>query len=268
MKRKLNTKEVQKLLLNVMIEFDQYCREHNLRYYLIGGSLLGAVRHKGFIPWDDDMDVGMLRPDYMSFLDYASSKPLSYELKNYRNSKLCDYVITRLYINGTEIDNPIIRHTKLEKRLYFDIFPLDYIPDNVEDEKKQEKRILKKKKLLSYVDYRDYHNGIVARLTKRLLSLLLSRFRNQIILSLETEMMRTKESSRVCSLASQYSYQKQNFSYKIYGDPIEYEFCGYMFLGPSDADSYLSQLYGKDYMDIPPVEKRRKGWDIYQNEMQ
>ena len=133
-------------------------------------------------------------------------------------------------------------------------------------EKAQEKRILKRKKLLSYVDFRDYQNGIFVRLIKRLLSSFLAQFRNKIIQSLETAMMQTKVSGRVCSLASQYSYQKQNFPYGIYGDPVEYEFCGYKFFGPADAKSYLTQLYGKDYMEIPPVEKRRKGWDIYEYE--
>jgi len=266
MSRKMQLQEIQSALLNVMVEFDKFCRDNNLQYYLIGGSLLGAVRHKGFIPWDDDMDVGMIRSEYERFLELASSKKLSYELKNYRCNNRCDYVITRLYIDGTFIDNPIIRDTKLDKRLYFDIFPLDFIPEDAFVAQQHEKRVLKKKKLLSYVDFREYGNGPIARIGKKVLSLTLSPFRQAILHSLEDEMTKVRKSSRICSLASQYSYQKQNFPYDVYGAPKEYEFCGYRFYGPSKSDAYLTQLYGGDYMDLPPVEKRRKGWDIYEDE--
>ena len=78
--------------------------------------------------------------------------------------------------------------------------------------------------------------------------------------------MRVNKSNRICSLASQYSYKKQNFPYDVYGVPLEYEFCGHKFYGPSKADIYLKQLYGSDYMELPPLEKRRKGWDIYEVE--
>lgn len=70
--RKLDINEVHQLLLEVMVEFHNFCEAHNIKYYMIGGTLLGAVRHKGFIPWDDDMDVGMLREDYEKFLAVAN----------------------------------------------------------------------------------------------------------------------------------------------------------------------------------------------------
>ena len=168
--RKLNLEEIQRALLDVMIIFDSYCRAHSLKYYLIGGSLLGAVRHKGFIPWDDDMDVGMERKEYERFLEFAKKEPLSCELKNYRCDNHCDYVITRLYIDKTRIDNPIITHTLLDKRLYFDIFPLDYIPDSPDDVAMHSKSVMKKKKLLSYVDLRNYNNNLLILCVKKMLS--------------------------------------------------------------------------------------------------
>lgn len=264
MKRLLSITEVQATLLNVMVDFDSYCKKHNLNYYLIGGSLLGAVRHQGFIPWDDDMDVGMLRDDYERLILMLKEEPMKYEMRNYRFNKYCDFVITRLYVSDTYIDNPIINNTKLDKRLYFDIFPLDYIPSENDEATKHAQRVLNKKRMLSYVDLRDYNNTKAQIVGKRFISAIMQPFRRQIIKSLDKEMKRYSNGKRICSLASQYSYSKQSFDFEVYGEPKEYDFCGYKFLGPDNPDAYLSQLYGPDYMDIPPVEKRRKGWNIYE----
>ena len=72
--RILNNKEIKKIELNILLHFDSFCKEHNLRYYLSGGTLLGAVRHKGFIPWDDDIDVCMPRPDYEKMINIYQNK--------------------------------------------------------------------------------------------------------------------------------------------------------------------------------------------------
>ena len=66
--------ELQKIQLNILREFDLFCREHNIKYYIIGGSAIGCVRHKGFIPWDDDIDVGLFRKDYDRFVELAHQK--------------------------------------------------------------------------------------------------------------------------------------------------------------------------------------------------
>ena len=263
MNKLLNTLEVQNLLLDVMIDFDQFCRENNLPYYLIGGSLLGAVRHQGFIPWDDDMDVGMIRDDYERFLSLIDQNPLDYEIKNFRNSKYCDYVITRIYIDNTFIDNKKVLNKKLDSRLYFDIFPLDYVPDELEEAKNHAQKIMRQKKYLSYVDAKNFNNKAFVVFVKRVFAFFLSPFRHLIIQKLENEMRKFQNTKHLCSLASQYSYKKQYFSSDIYGKPKEYEFCNHRFLGPEKPVEYLSQLYGNDYMDLPPVEKRRSGWDIY-----
>ena len=268
MNRVLSIEEVQNLLLSVMIEFDCFCRKHELKYYMIGGSLLGAVRHAGFIPWDDDMDVGMMREEYEKFLLIKDEFTKEYDIINYRccESHNCDYVITRIYINNTMIDNAYLTKAKLDKRLYFDIFPLDCAPDDNNLASIHKEKILKMKKTVGYLDPKNYNNTRLEMTMKAILSFVLNPFRCRILARLEHEMIKYRNTNHICSLASQYSYEKQYFTYDVYGEPKEYSFCNHMFMGPAKPEKYLSQLYGEDYMELPPVEKRRKGWDVYEIE--
>lgn len=261
--RKLELFEIQRMLLDVMIEFDSFCREHQLTYYMIGGTALGAQRHKGFIPWDDDIDVGMPREDYEKLLKLNKKIGNTYELRNYHNAKNCDYALTRLYIPGTEIDKPFLRKSKLDKRLYFDIFPLDYVPENAEERHKHKNQIKRLKTILSFVDYKDYQRGPAKSVARKMLSLCLMPFRKLILNSLNNCMTKYGNEGYLCSLASQYSYEKQTFAADVYGQPCDYLFEGHMFKGPQRMDVYLSQLYGSDHMELPPVEKRRPGNNVY-----
>lgn len=70
----VDIQEIHSVLLNMLIDFDTICRKHKLTYYMVGGTLLGAVRHNGFIPWDDDIDIGMPRPDYERFVNLAQTE--------------------------------------------------------------------------------------------------------------------------------------------------------------------------------------------------
>lgn len=76
MKKELTSSEIKKAELDILIAFDEFCREHKLRYFLSSGTLLGAIRHKGFIPWDDDIDVSMPRPDYEKFYELTKFNPI------------------------------------------------------------------------------------------------------------------------------------------------------------------------------------------------
>ena len=266
--RLLSLKEVQNLLLEVMVTVDTFCRQHSINYYMIGGTILGAVRHKGFIPWDDDIDIGMLREDYERFLVLAKDYQWEYELKNYRSAKNCDYVITRLFIPNTYIDNPALSKTKIDKRLYFDIFPLDYASGDLKHQMKQSKRLVKLKKTVAYIDVKaNSKNSKTEIFIKKVLSFILSPFRQIVLSTLENTMSKYKTGNYVCSMASQYSYERQTFKKSVYGEPKEYEFEGHSFMGPDKSHEYLSQLYGNDYLELPPVEKRRKGCDIYMKEV-
>ena len=88
--------ELHSKLLNMMKAFDDFCRANNISYFMLGGTELGAVRHHGFIPWDDDMDIGIPQDDYKKFLNLAANGIGSvYMVRNYENDKTCPYKIRR-----------------------------------------------------------------------------------------------------------------------------------------------------------------------------
>ena len=93
--RLISIDDVQYLQLELMKKLHAFLGANNIRYYLIAGSALGAVRHSGFIPWDDDIDIGMFREDYERFIQLSSSFDGGYDIVNYRNAENCDFGLTR-----------------------------------------------------------------------------------------------------------------------------------------------------------------------------
>ena len=124
-------RELQGVLLEMLKVIDGLCTRHGLRYYLHGGTLLGAVRHGGFIPWDDDADISMPRPDYEKFLEIAKKElAADYFVQDYRTEKYGRFVFAKLRKNGTVCKNEHHAHIKMHQGIFIDIFPLDELPQN------------------------------------------------------------------------------------------------------------------------------------------
>ena len=263
--KKLTTQEVQSLLLLLMKKLHQFLEENQLSYYMIAGSALGAVRHQGFIPWDDDIDIGMNREDYERFLEISGEFDSQYEIVNLRVAKNCDFCLTRIYLPNTKIDNPTIEKTCLDKRLYLDVFPLDNVPEDVVQRNKFEKRIKTCKRIISLTDVRDNGNSLFAMVVKNIISFCLKPCRQPILKHTEKLMLKYEntETQLICSLCSQYSFARQVMDKSVYGKPVLAKFEDSYFYIPEQIGQYFTALYGADYMEIPPENKRRKGYDIY-----
>ena len=125
----LTIEQIHDIQEKMLLELDTYCRENNIEYSLWAGSLLGAIRHKGFIPWDDDVDVIMPRPDYERFLNLLREKPIpGIRLKHHQDDP--DYLLpfVKLIDETTEL---VEGHTKNQKLgVYVDIFPIDGMPES------------------------------------------------------------------------------------------------------------------------------------------
>lgn len=263
----LSPKEIQDILIKTMNKFHSFCVSHSIPYYMIGGTMLGAYRHKGFIPWDDDMDVGMTRENYERFLDLANQTE---ELKvhNYKNSKNISYCLTRIYMDDYAIDS--LLDPKLDPYLYFDIFVLDNVPDDVTLQRKQASKIAKIKKLIRLKSRYKDSRGVFSKLFKYLAHFLLLPVKyNWLVSKVDKTMSKYSSgvfSEYICSMNSQYSYSKQCIKRSVFGTPTLYKFEDYEFFGVEKPEEYLSHLFGKDYMQLPPIEKRRTTANVYKIE--
>ena len=119
-------RQFQICLLEIIKVFTNICETHNFRYFMIGGTMLGAVRHKGFIPWDDDVDIGMPRPDYENFLQMVSDElPEGYEFLNYKQDALYKRYFSRI-VNKNILVYNASNSKEIVEKAWIDIFPIDF----------------------------------------------------------------------------------------------------------------------------------------------
>lgn len=255
-------KPLQKVELDILLEADKICKELNIKYYLIGGTLLGAVRHGGFIPWDVDIDIAMLRSDYEIFRDYCiqnNDGPLFFE--DYTTEKNHSECHAILKLKGTEVryttrskDKYPVQHNGI----YMDIFPLDFAPNEYKKQKRQQHTIKFFSSLIQAKICRDYGAGKIKYLVKKVLSVLLIPVpfsKLQKVVDKTMQKYNNGPCEYVVSMASHYSYTKQLMPFEIYGEPQKIAFEGYEFFAPAKTEDYLKKLFG-DYMKLPPEEGR------------
>ena len=241
-------RKIQLIQLDILIEIDRICRKHNIRYWIDFGTLLGAVRHGGFIPWDDDIDISMPTDDYQRFLEIAPKElPEPYFLQ----TKLTDPSY-RLLLNKVRDKNSffVTKHEDFtldyNKGIYIDIFEVVPYPDiNL---KLQKKVLFWYQKVCHFytVKQRVTFKNHIAAMTFPIL---------KIGLDLIWAMTNLKPKNKL-------GYEKH---FSVYGNSYTKEmvyplkditFEGKTFRGPADPDRYLTSIYG-DYMKLPPLEKRR-----------
>lgn len=125
--RKLSDSEVKEIQMHILDDVHEFCTANNLRYTLIGGSMLGAARHKGFIPWDDDIDIGLPRPDFERFMESYAPKQPYYKALDYRHDKNYVSAFAKVYDTRTHTRSVNIIDNR---SVYIDVFPIDGAPEN------------------------------------------------------------------------------------------------------------------------------------------
>ena len=250
--------------LALLHEADRICRELDLCYYMIGGTLLGAVRHGGVIPWDADIDIAMPRADYEKFRRYweeNSSERFFYQCYDTEKNHLSPHALLR--IKGTHVIMQSMCAEKLPVSvdgIYMDIFPLDEAPVSEAEQKRQMKEVKRIRRIVELKAAYTYgtHTSKVKKLAKRIVQICLSPWKLQNLnRKLDQVMQRHTEcnSGYLVSMASRYSYWKQLLPKEIYGNPQRIPFEDGMFCAPANPDALLKSVYG-DYMTLPPMEER------------
>lgn len=267
--KKMELRELQLLQLEVMKTIHKICVKHDIKYYMIGGTLLGAIRHKGFIPWDDDIDIAMMRSDYEKFMQIFSCEFSSekYFLQCYGTDKDFQPAMQRVCIKDTILDIPSEYHLRNCKNTYIDIFPLDNVPDSSEERTKHIAALKNIDRLFFYKLYHVYPwNSKAQILLKKTLAFALRLIPLSYLQRKRVEAMsqfKNVDTKCVASTVSKYGYAKQIMDRSIYGVPQLYKFEDTEFYGVEDYNAYLTHLFSKRYMELPPENKREVPRDVY-----
>ncbi len=259
-KKEIKLEEIRKIQLDIMCYFDKICADNNLRYYLAGGTLIGAVRHKGFIPWDDDIDISMPRSDYNRFIEIMNqTDQQQYKLLYFHKDGYYD-MHGRLVDTRTECIDLKADYTVKDLGVFIDIFPLDGIRGDKLLPWITELRVkylYNCEKAFRYKQVKNIKNP-AKRIIVGIGYFYYSKISNydhlcEKLLRLVSRYDFDKE-KKFCSFAGVYRL-KEVVPREYLDEIVKLEFEGHMFDVMKDYDSYLRHYYG-DYMQLPPKEKQ------------
>ena len=249
----IDTDDIRKISLEILINVANFCETNNIRYYLACGTLLGAVRHKGFIPWDDDIDIMMPRPDYNTFLS-------TYNNQEFKILKPDEgrYYYAKVYDSNTIKYEKGVDYKKYEPiGIDIDIFPLDGI---INDEKIINK-LHKKSKILELllrlsnqpIFYRKNPIKVINRIIPRIIG-----SKNLVkMIEKNAQTYKYENSEYVIRMRNTPNGFTGALKKEVYDLPVKKEFEGYEFFVPRDYDAWLTRFFG-NYMELPPKEKRTR----------
>ena len=247
--------------LEIMDEMVRLCDKHGITYFLYGGTLLGAVRHKGFIPWDDDIDVVMPRKDYDRFAEVCKTELDSkYFYQSFETDGNLPFLFAKLRKNNTFVSEERFVGSDINQGIYIDILPLDYFPE-----------IYGLRRRLFLADFNVIHAACQARekgkihTKHKINKLRFDMYRKKPkaeLIKMRDEFIRNaahgKETSLVCSFGSHYMpISRRVFPAKWFEDDgTKMEFEGRMYKVPAGWKEYLIDLFGDSYMEWPPMWQR------------
>lgn len=255
-------KKIQEIEIEILQEIIRLCEENNLQYFIIGGTLLGCIRHEGFIPWDDDIDIGMLREDYEKFLKIAPLQLKNgYTLQHFSTEKNTPTYFAKVRKDGTEFIEKYTRKIKMHHGIFVDIMPYDYIPEESKLREQYNKKTQrlgqlyiaktvwttsitqnKKKKIFGSIARACLHLCLLFVPKKKIFERLdksLTAYNGIAIKMLSSR----GRSCFECKLEDLFPLKIHRFeNIKVYI--------------PAEADKLLKTQYG-DYMVLPPEEKRK-----------
>lgn len=262
-------RKVQLTQLEILKEVDRICTKHGIKYWLSGGTQLGAVRHNGFIPWDDDLDIDMMREDFNRFLKIARTElKKSYYLQDWFTEKAYGLPFAKIRKNNTLFVEAGSQHSKSHHGIYVDIFAFDSFPED-------EKELKEVSFYMNYVyrvilagcGYTPWYNGQGFSLKRWVIYLpirLIAAVSN--VQKLKEKYIKTvtkangEKTGRVFN-SCEPGDEKMPFDRGVVSRLERHTFEDGKFPVPVDYDTYLTTVYG-DYMQLPPVDQRENRHNI------
>ena len=239
-------REAQLIMLDMLVEFDSICQKHNLKYWLDSGTLLGAVRHKGFIPWDDDIDLSMPVEDYNKFLEIAND-----ELSNniFLQTKESDHKFKFDYIKLRSNKASIVEFHEKDKEveyhqgIFVDIFPMLTLP-NREFYHKFYNGIFESIRSISSVSLHTPNGEDAPEVREKLVTALELMHQGW-----DKKDLKVIYSGKMPDVAAWFDIDEMFPLQKI-------EFEGLEFYAPKNPQHYLGEIYSFNFMELPPIDKR------------
>lgn len=249
---------LQQKLLESLKWFNEFCTDNNLRYYAIGGTILGAIRHQGFIPWDDDIDVGMPRKDYEKLKEIAKTEKGRFRFETYDSiaEDYC-YAFTKLYDTTTTLVER--KRVAVVRGVYIDIFPLDGIGAT----KKEGLSNYYRFKILNQI-FESRVNAIrkgrswIKNAAVLLLRIVPDFVLDQRLLRIKLNKIGAEYDFDECKYGGNFFgayWEREIMDLSLLGSPKYYHFEDMMIAGPEDAEGYLKHIYG-DWRRLPSKEKQ------------
>lgn len=249
-------RELQLIEVEMLIELDRVCKKCGINYCISAGTQLGAIRHKGFIPWDDDADVAFLRPEYEKFRKACETEldQDRFYFQDYRNTPGYRWGYGKLRRKNTEFVRLRQEHMPYEQGVFIDIMPYDNVPDAY---------LLRKWHNFRCYLYRKAFWAPLGKLQekglKRVAYMFLDKFPDKWLYDSFTKFTKRcnrKKTKRIRIFAFPVPGNENGYLRSCFEELIPVEFEGTMLMGMKDYNTYLSYKYG-NYMELPPVEKRK-----------
>ncbi|MEG0835221.1 MAG: LicD family protein [Christensenellaceae bacterium] len=252
--RTVSTAQYKEIITNVLVEIDSICEQNGLRYVITGGTLLGAMRHKGFIPWDDDIDIGMPREDYDKFAKVVANADCQIEFLRIEENRSTIFPYAKACAKRTIVEQKNFRTVK-GYGAFVDVFPFDFVPDDANKRERIRKNNLFLFKLIEHSSKNAYSISKSAYVN-------VLRFVSHVATRCIPTGLLIDILNRRCSEMNQHVTNTLGVPWLRYimradafHDRVRLEFEGHMVYAPKNADQILTSYYG-DWRTPPPENER------------
>lgn len=253
--RRINTDELKKIQLKILDHVVEFCEKHDIQYWLDSGTLLGAVRHQGYIPWDDDIDIGMLRPDFDKFLSCFNQSNKRYKACCIENQREFYFAYCKVLDTKTVLYEPD-EDGGVKISVNIDVFVYDNAPDNnMQLEMMFIKRNIYRNLNLLRTLHHKPNGNFMRRFWIGFLRLVLKPFPKSYFVKKIVQNSKKYKNTNTKRIGNFTGYMKMSCSKRVFKDFVEVKFEGKYYKAPMGYDEYLKAFYN-NYMQLPPLEKQ------------